>query len=399
MKSIFKFELLVSFSLIFYQNICISQAVTRTMSKLPDSGQNQSFSTTYGEDADYQINVPYFLLNADGTVTDTVTGLMWQQVDGGEMTFERATEYCTNLRLGGYSDWRLPSAQEAFSILNHGRQNPPLDLKIFPISGAEYWWTGELQKGSTTKVWVTNAGGGIGNHPKNETISAGGIKKIHVRAVRDIHGPQEISAHFIISDSIVTDVLTGLEWQRFGISDFMEWEEALRRAENLVLQGYTDWRLPNIKELESINDEDRLQPSVQEYYFPEVGINKYWSSTSLPNQTNEGWFMHTEFGVISHESKATKNKILCVRGGINPILKNENIAENVPLQVFSNVFSQFIHTTFRSNNIDFHLIDSRGISIYRGKNIDAQDFSSLSSGVYYLITTGDENKSFKLIKI
>ena len=141
------------------------------MSKLPDTGQNQSFSAVYGEDADYQINVPYFLLNADGTVTDTVTGLMWQQVDGGEMTFERATEYCTNLRLGGYSDWRLPSAQEAFSILNHGRQNPPLDVKIFPISGAEYWWTGELQKGSTTKVWVTNAGGGIGNHPKNETIS------------------------------------------------------------------------------------------------------------------------------------------------------------------------------------------------------------------------------------
>ena len=110
--------------------------------------------------------------------------------------------------------------------------------------------------------------------------------------MRDIHGPQEIPAHFIISDSIVTDVLTGLEWQRFVTSDFMEWEEALRRAENLVLQGHTDWRLPNIKELESINDEDRLQPSVQEYYFPELELINI--GLRPPVQSNQRRLVHAD---------------------------------------------------------------------------------------------------------
>ncbi len=54
-----------------------------------------------------------FVDNGDGTVTDTRRQLMWQKDDNGEeVTFEGAQKYCQTLRLGGYTDWRLPEPDE-----------------------------------------------------------------------------------------------------------------------------------------------------------------------------------------------------------------------------------------------------------------------------------------------
>ena len=55
-----------------------------------------------------------FVDNGDGTVTDTRRKIMWQRGDNGkEVTFEEAQEYCKTLRLGGYTDWRLPNPDES----------------------------------------------------------------------------------------------------------------------------------------------------------------------------------------------------------------------------------------------------------------------------------------------
>ncbi|MEI7802797.1 MAG: DUF1566 domain-containing protein, partial [Bacteroidota bacterium] len=189
--------------------VSYSQNINKTMLRLPDTGETTSYTNTFGEDNDYTINPPFFLLNGNGTVTDTVTGLIWQQTDGGEMTIENAHQYCDTLTLGGYNDWRLPTAHESFSILNQQFANPALDNSVFITTDAEYWWTGTFQINDSSKVWVTNAGGGIGNHPKSETISAGGNKKFHVRAVRDINIPSLIPNHFTDNgDGTVTDNLT-----------------------------------------------------------------------------------------------------------------------------------------------------------------------------------------------
>ena len=54
-----------------------------------------------------------FVDNGDGTVTDTRQKIMWQKGDNGkEVTFGEAQEYCKTLRLGGYTDWRLPNPDE-----------------------------------------------------------------------------------------------------------------------------------------------------------------------------------------------------------------------------------------------------------------------------------------------
>ena len=68
------FSLFALITLAFVSN---AQNVTRTMLRLPDTGETTSYTTTFGEDNDYTINPPFFIDDADGTVTDTVTGLMW----------------------------------------------------------------------------------------------------------------------------------------------------------------------------------------------------------------------------------------------------------------------------------------------------------------------------------
>jgi hypothetical protein len=173
-----------------------AQSVTKTINLLPDTGQNTSYTATVGEDNDYNINVPSYTDNGNGTITDNVTGLMWQKVDGGEMTFENAISYCDNLVFAGYSDWRLPTPLESFSIMNLQNSNPALNTTYFSsptTPGADYWWTSTVQYGDATKVWCTNAGGGIGNKPKAETMSAGGTLKYNARAVRTVTTPTTIT--------------------------------------------------------------------------------------------------------------------------------------------------------------------------------------------------------------
>jgi len=281
---------------------------------LPDTGETTSYTTTFGEDNDYSINIPSFTNNGNGTITDNITGLMWQQTDGGEMTIENAVTYCNNLTLGGYSDWRLPTPIEAYSILNHQNVNPAINTTYFTLTAAEYWWTSTFQVGDATKVWCTNAGGGIGNHPKSETISAGGTKKFHVRAVRTVITPKIITRFTDNGNGTITDNLTQLIWQKVPNTTALTWEQALNYAENLSLAGATDWRLPNIKELQSLNDETLINPSINTNYFTGIGVKNYWSSTTLPNQTTKAWYWNTQFGITTYDTKTNTDYVICVKG-------------------------------------------------------------------------------------
>ena len=80
---------LIILLLVASSQISFAQSVKKTMKRIPDSGQNTSYTNTFGEDNDYTINSPYYVDNGDGTITDTITGLMWQKSDGGEMTIDR----------------------------------------------------------------------------------------------------------------------------------------------------------------------------------------------------------------------------------------------------------------------------------------------------------------------
>ncbi|MDP6172978.1 MAG: DUF1566 domain-containing protein [Rhodospirillales bacterium] len=82
-----------------------------------------------------------FKSNGGGTVTDAMTGLMWQRTDSGKGSdWPGALSYCENLDHAGKRDWRLPNARELQSIVDYGRADPALDLKYFTQSDKDAWF-------------------------------------------------------------------------------------------------------------------------------------------------------------------------------------------------------------------------------------------------------------------
>jgi gluconolactonase len=287
-----------------------SRSGSGTPLRLADTGQVRDYTATFGEDADYTLNPPAYTVNGDGTVTDQVTGWMWQQVDGGEMIFAKAGLYCQNLDLGGYTDWRLPFSYELLSIVDLDRK-PALNPTAFPVSEAGYWWTATEQVGDSTRAWVVNAGGGIGAHLKSETLSAGGTRRIHARCMR---GGSGILVENLTSsgDGTVMDHNTGLVWQQAEVTPALNWEAALKTCENLALASRSDWRLPNIKELRSISNDTLMKPSLNKIFFPGAQAARYWSSTSLDGKSESAWFVDFLSGLTSYNEKTGLLLVRCV---------------------------------------------------------------------------------------
>lgn len=358
-----------------------SQAIKRTIKHIPDTGQTKSYTNTWGEDNDYTIHPPACLLFSPGIVLDTTTGLMWQQTDGGEGTFERAVAYADTLQLGGFDDWRLPTPLEAYSILNHQASNPAMDGAYFTKTAAEYWWTDETQAGDPARVWVTNAGGGVGNHLKAETLSAGGTKKMHVRCVRNTWSTP-VNMRFEENDpGIVTDNMTDLHWRKVLASTSVTWEEALGMAESAEYGGFTDWRLPNIKELQSITDLSRTNPGINVTAFPDMGVRKIWASTSLPNQTVQAWYLDTRYGITTHDLKTNKYDVLLVR---SEPLSTSGLAESQivrSIRLFPNPADRSISIESAEKINLIRLYDSAGCLVNETTG-NAQDVSSLTPGMY-----------------
>ena len=78
--------------------------------------------------------------NLDGTVTDNVTGLMWQQGYGRSSSQSDAATVCDGVTAGGYRDWRLPAMIELVSIVDYSRATPSID-PIFGGTPPDPFWT------------------------------------------------------------------------------------------------------------------------------------------------------------------------------------------------------------------------------------------------------------------
>lgn len=376
-----------------------SQSIKKVLDKLPDTGQSKSYTDTLGEDSDYTINAPELIDNLDGTITDKITGLMWQKADGGEMTHSSALQYADSLTLGSFTDWRLPIAFEIYSIQNLQVNNPALNTTYFTKSNAEYWWTSDLQVNDNSRVWVSNAGGGIGNHLKSETISAGGTKRYHARAVRNIKENISLQKRFeVIDDDVVVDSLTGLMWQRKISNNPMTWENALAFSEQLSLGNYNDWRLPNIKELHSIHMVKEFMPCLDRIAFPLADIRKLWSSTTQNNQATRAWYFDSNFGITTQEAKSTALYVLCVRStsivNANTVLQSEKIKYKIYPNPTSNTVSILI-----KEPLQIMVSDVAGkiyITKYLTEENNSIDLSTAPNGILFL--KFPDGQKYKLVK-
>ena len=125
-------------------------------------------------------------------------------------------------------------------------------------------------------------------------------------------------------DGTVTDNCTKLMWQKRIadidlngiINDFdnKNWQEALRYCNGLALAGYSDWRLPNRRELESLIDYGHYSGSINSVF--ESDSFWYWSSNTVLDLPQLAWMVQFFDGNISYSYKDSLFRIRAVRSGL-----------------------------------------------------------------------------------
>ena len=222
----------------------------------------------FGQDAQHQINNPSYRDNGDGTVTDNITGLMWQKRMGNRMDFKEAFRKAKDCDLGGHRDWRVPTIKELYSLIQFtGKVRGQKAIRRFidtnyfdqPLgdarlrereidaqtwSGTEY--VGRTMRNDETVFGVNFVDGRIKGYPKNNPRT----RRPNRMYSRFVRGNKDYGKNKFVDnkDGTVTDAATGLMWQRSDSGRGMNWETALGYAEALTVGGYDDWRLPNAKE-------------------------------------------------------------------------------------------------------------------------------------------------------
>ena len=277
----------------------------------------------YGQDNQNNGNHPSYTDNGDGTVTDNVTGLMWQQsadTDGDgdidaddKLTYDEAIARAEALNLGGHSDWRLPTIKELYSLIDFNGTDPSgydgtdtSGLVPFIDTGYFDFAYGDTDAGERTidaqyassSLYVANTANDGGRTLFGVNFADGGIKgyglslsgadkTFFVIYVRGNPGYGR-NGYADNGDGTITDHTTDLMWSQEDSGEGLNWENALawvaqKNAENYL--GHSDWHLPNAKELQSIVDYTRSPDTTGT-----AAVNPLFSTTAITNEAGEADF-------------------------------------------------------------------------------------------------------------
>jgi hypothetical protein len=129
--------------------------------------------------------------------------------------------------------------------------------------------------------------------------------------------------------SVVHDNVTGLDWQKGEHAGTYNWYEATGTLHgtynpsgetdacgDLVLGGWSDWRLPSRHELASILDLGGASPAIDNSRFPGAWREPYWSATEAGTAVSPlpAWSVDFDNGAIAAEPKTLDRRVRCVRG-------------------------------------------------------------------------------------
>ncbi len=296
------------------QDFCSSNSAEITC---PSSGE-----AFYGQDAQYsgyQFSYQLATISGDKVVNDLVTGLMWQQtidtdgdgdIDAGDKkSLSDSKTYCENLTLAGYTDWRLPNIKELYSLIDfrggdcsgyEGSDTsvltPLIDNTVFDYDWGDTAADERLidsQYASDTEYADTtvNEGGTLfgvnfadGRIKGYELVLHGTDKTFFCQCVRSntSYGVNNFTDN---GDNTITDNATGLMWSKNDSGSGLNWEDALawvstKNASDYL--GYSDWRMPNAKELQSILDYTRSPATSSS-----AAIDLLFNATKITNEADQ----------------------------------------------------------------------------------------------------------------
>jgi len=259
----------------------------------------------YGQDATYQLTASDYTDNGDGTITDNVTGLMWESTpyQKKKFTWAQAMQGLNAFnaeKLAGHNDWRIPTLKELYSIIQFSGHMSMKPEEMKPFFDNEYFQLMDIinpgdriidVQSITSTIYDSHTLGGtttmfgynfrdafVKGYPSTKTFTL-----YHVRGNK--HYGQNLFTDN--KDGTITDQATGLMWMVadsgwFKAGDVkdgtLNWEDALAWSERLNFAGHSDWRLPNAKELQSIVDYNRSPDTTDS-----PAINPIFQSTEIVN--------------------------------------------------------------------------------------------------------------------
>ena len=340
---------------------CLVLGLNAQTYKIVDTGQSTFYNNQdeitapligadfYGQDASINGHQPDYTDNGDGTVTDNVTGLMWQQstdlnangitnIDDKRSQAE-AVAGADTFSLAGYSDWRLPSIKEAYSLFMFSGEDPSgyngtdtetlipfVDTTFFDaaygdtdagerIIDGQYasttLYVSTTMGGDATMFGVNFVDGRIKGYPTGPMPGQNEDKQFYVLYVRgnEAYGINDFLDN---GDSTVSDLATGLMWMQDDSQVGMDWEAALAYAQTKNTEnylGHNDWRMANAKELHSILDYSRSPATTNSAAIDSIfnctaitdegdeqNYPFYWSSSTHANMHNGAWGAYVCFG-------------------------------------------------------------------------------------------------------
>lgn len=250
----------------------------------------------YGQDAQMVGTASSYTDNGDGTITDNVTGLVWQQsgdTDGDgdtdatdKLSAEAAATYCADLTFSGQDDWRLPTIKQLYSLIDFTGVDPSgyegtdtsslvpfIDTDYFDFAYGDtsaderiidsQYATSTFYVADTRIPLLFGVNFADGRIKGYGTTRANGEKTFTTMCVRanETYGVNDFSDN---GDATITDAATGLMWGRddsgADAPEGLTWEQALAYVQDkndTNYLGHSDWRLPNVKELQGIVDYTR----------------------------------------------------------------------------------------------------------------------------------------------
>jgi len=312
---------------------------------LPDTGQEECYRATVpsdwmhcpsspeqaacyqnsgcGQDAQYSSAPLRYAQrqSPEKVVYDETTGLAWQgelpeaptgciNTSPGTCSWTEAILYCDGLQYAGFDDWRIPTVTELVSLLSIKGNSPFVETTYFPGTSTltPFWSSQRFITTGETMAWNVHFGE-ILVEPANATIA------LHVRCVRNMfYQPGHPAERYTKSTYWTVDNYTGLKWQSGATATpyTTTWEFALADCEQSQHGGYTQWRLPNIKELHSLVDYARQWPAAHSEVIDPLFEEVYWSSTSYPLQPDMALTVDFGEGKLQKLAKNNYAWTLCV---------------------------------------------------------------------------------------